>query len=268
MAEGIELVATAISSGVPIEAVYLAVEHAGRPEVQALRHGAVRAGLRVHELAPGVLDRVAGTVTPQPVLAVLPLPAQDLSHLEGVTMAVVGVDLRDPGNAGTVLRCADASGVDVVAFCGATVDPYNPKAVRASAGSIFHLPVVVWPSWSQVLERLGAGGIRRLGTASHGGQDYAGVDWRVPSAVVLGNEAHGLSPEVLASLDATVSVPMEGRAESLNVAMSCAVVCFEALRQRRLGQGRGSLVVPQPGPGRAGPETTRPTMPPMSSEAP
>ncbi len=191
---------------------------------------AVAGGARVYELAPGVVERVASTVTPQPVLAVFPM-VDVPSVPAGADLVVVMADVRDPGNAGTVLRSADAAGADAVVCCGSTVDPYNPKTVRASAGSLFHVPVVLADDPVDLLEVLGETGFRRLGAVVRGGEDYDGVDWTVPSALVLGNEAHGL-PDGL-PLDGLVGIPMAGRAESLNVGMACAVLCFEALRQRR-----------------------------------
>lgn len=182
------------------------------------------------ELAPGVMERIADTVTPQPVLALFPMV--DVEEVpEGAQLVVVMADVRDPGNAGTVLRTADASGVDAVICCGGTVDPYNPKTVRASAGSLFHVPVVIGEEPGPVLEKLGHSGFRRLGTVVRGGEDYAEVDWSAPTALVLGNEAAGLGATL--PLDGTISIPMTGRAESLNVGMACAVICFEASRRRR-----------------------------------
>ncbi len=191
---------------------------------------ALSAGARVYELAPGVIERVASTVTPQPLLAVFPMP--EVPEVpDDAQLVVVMADVRDPGNAGTVLRTADAAGVGAVVVCGGTVDPYNPKTVRASAGSLFHVPVVLGDDPASVLGGLGASGFRRLGAVVRGGQDYAAVDWSARTALVLGNEAWGL-PDGL-ELDGLVGIPMAGRAESLNVGMACAVLCFEALRQRR-----------------------------------
>lgn len=236
VAEGVELVRTALEAGVLPESVYLAAEGASDPAAGAVAAQAEALGVRVFELAAGVMARVADTVTPQPLLAVFPMLDVGLPATAGGDLVVVMVDVRDPGNAGTVLRTADAAGAAGVVCCGGTVDPYNPKTVRSSAGSLFHVPVVVAGAPGPALDALGALGYRRLGTAVRGGEDYALVDWRSPSAVVLGNEATGL-PAGLA-LDVEVGVPMAGRAESLNVGMACAVLCFEALRQRRLGAVR------------------------------
>lgn len=228
MAEGIEVVRTGLAAGCLPEAVYVAHEGATSDAVTDLVQRAAELGTRCYELAPGVMARVADTVTPQPVMAVFPM-----LHVEAVPpdarLAVVMVDVRDPGNAGTVLRTADAAGVDAVVCCGGTVDPYNPKTVRSSAGSLFHVPLVLGGDPANVLEGLER--MHRLGTVVRGGTDYAEIDWTVPIALVLGNEASGL-PGTL-PLDGTVGIPMAGRAESLNVGMACAVLCFEALRQRR-----------------------------------
>ncbi|MGH9092584.1 MAG: TrmH family RNA methyltransferase [Acidimicrobiales bacterium] len=229
VAEGVELLRTALDAGALPEAVYVAAE--GGHGVAELATTVEARGVRVHRLAPGVMARVAGTVTPQGVLGVFPMVDRGPEVLAGGTLAVVLLDVRDPGNAGTVLRTADAAGVDAVVCCGGTVDPYNPKTVRSSAGSIFHVPLVVEPDPAAVLAVLAANGYRCLGTGVRAGEDYAAVDWRVPTAVVLGNEAAGLPAGL--GLDGTVAVPMEGRAESLNVGTACAVLCFEALRQRR-----------------------------------
>ncbi|MDA8310380.1 MAG: RNA methyltransferase [Actinomycetota bacterium] len=242
VAEGIEVVRTGLLAGAVPESLYVASGAAdadgGVAEVVSLANAV---GARIFELAPGVVERVSSTVTPQPVLAIF--PALDLPSVpEEADLVVVLADVRDPGNAGTVLRTADASGAGAVVCCGGTVDPYNPKTVRASAGSLFHVPVVLAGEPVALLETLGASGLRRLGAVARGGQDYAGVDWSVRTALVLGNEAWGL-PEGLV-LDGLVGIPMSGRAESLNVGMACAVLCFEALRQRRSGPGRRRSTMP------------------------
>jgi len=155
-----------------------------------------------------------------------------LDTLAPPELAVVCVDVRDPGNAGTVLRSCDASAVDAVFLCAGTVDPFNPKTVRSSAGSIFHVQVVVAAETIAVVDWLHRRGVRVLGTSADG-VDYARLDLTGPSAFVLGNESSGLSPSLSSSFDAMVAIPMAGRAESLNVGVAAAVLCFEAQRQRR-----------------------------------
>ena len=237
--EGATLLAEALAAGTPIESVYVAPGgHEGPSAVAVLN--AQSAGARLFDLADGVLERIAGTVTPQPVLAVLPFIGVGLSELSASSLLVVCVDVRDPGNAGTVLRSAEAAGVDGVVCCDGTVDIYNPKCVRASAGSLFHVPVVAGGDALTVLQEIGGWGLQRLGTAGSRGDAYTEADLRRPTALVLGNEAHGLpvgpaDRGVLDGvLDGLVHIPMSGRGESLNVGMACAVLSFEAARQRRL----------------------------------
>jgi TrmH family RNA methyltransferase len=155
------------------------------------------------------------------------------------SLIVVLVEVRDPGNAGTALRAADASGSAAVIFAGDSVDPYNPKTVRSSAGSLFHVPLVVRPDAAALAAELAEAGFRTLGTLVRDGDDYAALDWSVPTAIFLGNESTGLAPALSASLSGSLAIPMAGRAESLNVGVACAVVCFEAFRQRR-GGGAGA----------------------------
>lgn len=242
VAEGAELLRTALRAGYAIESVYVAPAGADDPLTRESLDSALAAGARLFALAPGVLERVADTVTPQPVLTVLPMldapMAPGAGRPEDHPLIVVTVDVRDPGNAGTVLRTADAAGVSSVIFSGDSVDPYNPKTVRASAGSLFHVPFTVQEDPVLLATSLASAGYRTLATMVREGDDYAALDWSVPTALFLGNESAGLPADVVEATGGSVVVPMEGRAESLNVGMACAVMCFEALRQRR-GSGAG-----------------------------
>jgi TrmH family RNA methyltransferase len=190
------------------------------------------AGIRCSVLKEGVLERVGSTVTPQPVLAVARKPAADPSVFARDGLIVLGVALGDPGNVGTLLRSAEASGTAAIVLSAGSVDAYNPKVVRASAGAIFGVHVI--EGWSAVdaLDALGSEGRRRWGAVARGGTPYHAVDFREPVAVVLGNEAHGFGDDVAAHLDGWLSIPMAAPAESLNVAMAGAVIGFEAARQR------------------------------------
>ncbi len=238
MTEGAELLRCALEAGVPIESVYLAPAGDSDPAAQDVCRRATAVGARVFPLAAGVLERVADTVTPQPVLAVLPMlddPAAATETAAPGALVIVLVDVRDPGNAGTVLRAADASGARAVVFAGESVDPYNPKTVRSSAGSLFHVPFSVRDDADALAADLASAGYRNLATVVRDGDDYAALDWSIPTAVFFGNESSGLDPVQSAKLDGAVAIPMAGRAESLNVGVASAVVAFEAFRQRRGG---------------------------------
>ena len=228
MVEGTKLVREALAAGAAVETVFAEAE-----ADPGLLEQAEAAEARVLELAPGVLGRVASTVTPQPVVAVVADLTVDLDAVGEAPLVVVCVGVGDPGNAGTVLRSAEAAGAGAVVFCGASVDVYNTKTVRASAGALFHVPLVVEGDPTTVLARLGSFGLRRLGAAVGAGRDYTTVDFTAPTAVVLGSEPTGLPPALTTVLDEWVTIPMTGRSESLNVGMAAAVLCFEAARQRR-----------------------------------
>ena len=230
--EGAKVLSEALAAGVAVEGVYVT---AGT--VDPVVDAAVNAGIRVYDVSPGVIERVGDASTPQPLLAVVPSVTVALEALRAATFLVVLVDVRDPGNAGTVLRTAEAAGAGGVICCDGSVDVFNPKTVRASAGSLFHVPVVGGGDAVEVLEKIGGWGLRRLGTAARGGADYATADLRAPVAVVLGNEAHGLPAAIAPHIDELVTIPMTGRTESLNVSMAAAVLCFETARQRRIASG-------------------------------
>jgi TrmH family RNA methyltransferase len=230
--EGVKLLASALEAGAPVEAVFVDDTARSHPDVAPVLDTALSRGARVFDLAPGVLERVADTVAPQPVLAVVAMPMATLDELAGKTFVVVCVDVRDPGNAGAVIRVAHAAGAAGVVCCEGTVDPFNPKTVRASAGSVLHLPVVVVGDALEALDALGAFGLRRLGAASRGGTPYTEADLTSPLALVLGNEASGLPPRLEDHLEGRVTIPMGGGAESLNVSTAAAVLCFESARRR------------------------------------
>lgn len=185
----------------------------------------------VHRLAPGVIEKVATTETPQPVMAIVSRRASTVDVLRTATFVVVADRIADPGNLGTILRSAEASGAGAVVLTPGTVDPTNPKVVRASAGSIFHVPIVD----DLPLADLADHALVRLGTSSHLGRDFTTTDLTRRVAIVLGNEAHGLGDD--APVDEWITIPHLGRSESLNVAMAAAVLCFEVARQRRVASG-------------------------------
>lgn len=179
----------------------------------------------IHHLGPNVIERVASTTSPQPVIAVVAM--RDLRVPADADFVVIVDRLNDPGNAGTLLRCAEAAGAQALICTPGSVDVYNPKVVRASAGSLFRVPVVALP-WSAITSL----GLTTMATSSHLGEVYTDVDLTGPTAIVLGNEAHGLADD--ARVDRWLTIPQHGRAESLNVAMAGAVLLFEVARQRRL----------------------------------
>ena len=204
----------------------------------ALHEVAVRAqelGVDLVVAADTVLARLTATVTPQGLVGVAPFLDVALDAVPDGCVAVLH-DVRDPGNAGTILRSADAAGASGVVFAGASVDPYNPKTVRASAGSIFHLPIVRGAPTPDAIDGLRRRGHRVLAMDAQGSESLYATDLSGPVAFVFGNEAHGLPQDVVALADATVRVPHAGGAESLNLAAAATVCLFD--RARRLA-GKG-----------------------------
>jgi TrmH family RNA methyltransferase len=238
--EGAKLVSVALDAGVSLEAIFAAPEAWSGVGTEAVLRRAYSSGIQVHKLAGGVIERVAGTVTPQAVLGLAPFVDVELEALRRGSLVVVCAGVRDPGNAGTVLRSAEAAGADGVVFCDGSVDLYNPKTVRASAGSLFHLRHVTGGEAVEVLSTIRSWGMSCLAAVARGGRPYTQADLTDRVVLVLGNEASGLGPELGAVIDEEVTIPMAGRAESLNVGMAATLLCFEAARQRS-GTAGGSL---------------------------
>lgn len=217
--EGPSLVAAAADHGWEIESVFTAAGH------QPARTFAAE----TYELGPGVIERVASTEAPQPLLAVVRRRTASLDALATCSFVLVGDRTADPGNAGTMLRSAEAAGAEAVVFTAGSVDVFNPKVVRSSAGALFSVPNLVVDA--ALDEVLAVPGLRSFGTSSHTGTEYSQADYLGPSAIVVGNEAHGLESDT--GVDEWVTIPHAGRAESLNVAMAATVLVFEVARQRR-----------------------------------
>ncbi|MEU6685368.1 RNA methyltransferase [Streptomyces sp. NPDC046832] len=210
--------------------------------------GAAReAGARVHLAAEQVIADISTTVTPQGLVGVcrfLDTPFEEVLAARPRLVALLA-NVRDPGNAGTVLRCADAAGAEAVVLTDASVDVYNPKAVRASVGSLFHLPVAVGVPVEQAVDGLRDAGVRILAADGAGDRDLDDeLDKGTmggPTAWVFGNEAWGLPEETRALTDAVVRVPIHGKAESLNLATAAAVCLYASARAQRASGGCRSV---------------------------
>ncbi len=209
--------------------VYVTAEAAERhsPLVEA----AGEARIRVHEVTTEVLAAMVETPSPQGIAAVCRMLDVDLetlvAGLPDDALVCVLTNVRDPGNAGTVIRGADAAGADAVIVSDASVDVYNSKVVRSTAGSLWHLPLCVGEPVPVILEALRARGIALLAADGAGTTLLPDADLARAHAWVMGNEAWGLEPEVRDGCDEVVRVPIHGLAESLNLAMA-ATVCLYA----------------------------------------
>lgn len=225
----------AIRAGVDIDTVYV--------EPAALDHEAIwaarDAGLRLRDTTAGALSKVLDLDAPQQMVAVAAQSHADLDQLlatslEGGRPVLVLAGLSDPGNVGTLVRVAEAAGCAGVVLGPNTADLFNPKTVRATAGAVFRVPVVRVEDLAGTLSTLGVAGIASVATV--GGAEAPppeSVDLTGAVAVVIGNEAHGLDPELARACTSQVRIPMEGLVESLNAAVAGAAVLFDAARQRR-----------------------------------
>jgi TrmH family RNA methyltransferase len=208
-------------------------------EVDLMR-AAARAAVTLRVVTERVLISLGDTVTPQGVVAVVDTPSADLetAFAGSPRLAVVLDRISDPGNAGTVIRTADAAGAAVVVATRGSVDVWSGKCVRSSAGSVFHLPLVTEVSVESAIEAARAAGCVVLATAADGPDDLDDLADRdslaVPTAWLFGSEAHGVSADVRRLADRVVRLPIYGRAESLNLAAAAAVCLYASARAQRL----------------------------------
>jgi TrmH family RNA methyltransferase len=240
--DGPTLLAEALDSGVELECAFVDRSERDGPgphKVAALVHRLDAAGVRVHDVAATVLAGALDLVTPQGMAAIAHRRRCSLDLVtatpSGLVLVLAGV--ADPGNAGTILRSAEASGVSAVIVTEGSVDLFAPKAVRASAGALFRLPVVTGEPGPGLVRVLRDSAIRVFGTTARDATPYDRADLGGECAIVVGNEAHGVPAEVDDLVDERLTIPMYGPTESLNVAMAATLLCFEAARQRRTPPG-------------------------------
>lgn len=201
-----------------------------------IRDAAADAGLEVSFATEGVIDALAGTVTPQGIVAVArqqPTAVREV-FAANPQLVVICERVRDPGNLGTIVRAADAVGADAVVLTGRTVDPYNPKVVRSTTGSLFHLPIALGIDLATAVGHARIAGMRVVAADVRGG-DFLGARAGLagPTAWLFGNEAHGLDEDALALADLALRLPIFGKAESLNLATAASVCLYETAFAQR-----------------------------------
>ena len=242
LAEGPQAVREAVTSfdGRPAAAVEVFVTPVARERHADTVNRAIHAGVPVVDADETALAGLSETVTPQGIVAMCRSVARaDVSqavHTEARLVAVL-VEGQDPGNAGTVIRCADAAGADAVVLTAGSVDPEGGKAVRASAGGVFHLPIAAGAPIVDVAEALRSRGLTVLAADGDADVDldHAEEILARPTAWLFGNEARGLPEDIRALADHVVAVPIHGRAESLNLATAAAVCLYASARAHRAG---------------------------------
>ncbi|HAY60970.1 MAG: RNA methyltransferase [Acidaminococcaceae bacterium] len=238
VAEGLRAVREAIAYG-RVESLFVTDDEAER--LGDWLDKAVSRGARLYRVDGKVMARLSDTKTPQGVLAVAAMPRTGLADLRpglpDPDAPVVVLDrIQDPGNLGTIIRTADAAGVLAVLLLEGCVDAYSPKVVRATMGSLFHLPLVQHLAAEEVLSWCSRQGFRTVATCLEGASDLYRADLSGKQAFLLGNEANGVTPALQQAAAERVYIPMPGKAESMNVAMAAGIILFEALRRRRYGR--------------------------------
>lgn len=227
--EGTKLVSAAVESRTRIEAIAVASSYSEEVPV----------GAPVTELSDGLFRSVSSLESPEGVMAVALRPTGVALPETGVLAVAAGI--HDPGNLGAVARVAEASGASALVVLAGSADPFGPKAVRGSMGSVLRLPVIEMRNVDELR------GFRLAALVPRGGEDFRDIDWSPPVAIVLGGESSGIEDALLARCELRVSIPMQGGVESLNVAAAAALVLYEAARKTSRPSGERSARGPRAG---------------------
>lgn len=232
--EGVHLVLEALNSGAAVSVIVYDAERGIPAELLQARSASDIA--EWIQASRAVMAKCTGTDTPPPVFAVVEKLSYDSEAWFGESCLVVVLDgVRDPGNAGTIIRSADAVGATAVILGKGCVDLYNPKTVRSTMGSLFHLPIIE-ADLLQLLPQARDKQVKLIGTSLQAEHTCYSYDWTQSTWLLMGSESDGLSSEVRQLVDESVIIPMHGQAESLNVAMAATVLLYESLRQRSYSQ--------------------------------
>jgi RNA methyltransferase, TrmH family len=231
--EGIKLIQEAINGRLRIEEIFVAQSQRQEPEVERLLAQTKSLGTEIVEVADRVFPSISETESPQGLLALARLPQFDLDELlDDDPLLLVGFELQDPGNLGTLLRSAEAFGGRAVLLTRKSVSPLNAKVVRASAGSIFRIPCLIRLEIHQLMDALTQRGFTLLATTPRGTVDFREAVYGGKVALLVGNEARGLDGDVLCRVHTQIRIPMNGSVESLNASIATSIILCEAARQR------------------------------------
>jgi len=233
--DGLHLLADALAAGLRIEVAAFTPAALARADGEGRRLAAAAEarGARIVEVAGTVMDALSPTRSPSGVVALAARPEEAWPlAASGLPLVVLAVGVQDPGNLGAIVRACDAAGAAGVVVAGAAADPFGWKALRGAMGSTFRLPVVAQQPVGLAVATARLHGLRVLATTPRVGRPLHEVDFTGPTAILLGGEGSGLEPDVEQLADDRVSIPMRAPVESLNVAVSAALVVYEAYRQR------------------------------------
>lgn len=186
-------------------------------------------------VADNVFDRMSQTQTPQGIMAVVRMKDNSLSDmLSGNPLLIMVENLQDPGNLGTIIRMGEGAGVTGVIMSPNTVDIYNPKTIRSTMGSIFRVPFIYVQDFGEAVSECQKSGVKVYAAHLDGNNTYLGEDYSTPTAFLIGNEGNGLTDDITKQADTLIRIPMEGEVESLNAAIACTILTYEAVRQRNV----------------------------------
>ncbi len=233
--DGAHLVVDALAAGLPLDTVAFTARAGSSPEGARLLERLTATSADLVEVSEPMMAMMSPVSSPSGVVAIAHRPDASLDRVLAASPALVvaAVDVQEPGNVGAVVRAAEAGGATGAAFCGASADPFGWKALRGSMGSVLRLPVLGGVTPGEVLAAARTAGLRILATVPRGGAVPESLDLRPPTLLLFGGEGSGLADEILRAADARVSIPMRAPVESLNVAVSAALLVYEAARQRR-----------------------------------
>lgn len=232
--EGIRIVSAAVEAGAPIETLIVAPGLLKSPHARALVERQAEAGAPVLEVTPAVFESISAKEGPQGLAAVVRQRWSVLDSLKAdAGLCWIALDAaQDPGNIGTIMRTADAVGAAGLILLGASADPHDPEAVRASMGALFSL-ALARSSWDVLAAWARANGAALVGTSDKGASDYQAIRYPAPRVLVMGSEREGLRPDQQAACDVMARIPMVGHSDSLNLAVATAVMLYEFFNQAR-----------------------------------
>lgn len=236
LVEGIRLVKEAVDTGAPVEIIFHCPDRLKSELALRTIEEARRRGVKCLQVSERVIGSICMKENPQGIAAVVGKVDRSLDELkvEGGSLILWAHGIGDPGNLGTMIRTADAFGVDWFILSGGSADPFDPKSVRASMGSIFSVPVIIEPDPMRIASRLRGEGVKLIATSPSGGKPCFQADYEPPLALMVGSEGEGLPEELMGLADERIRIPMVGRADSLNVAVAAGIALYEIVRSLSL----------------------------------
>jgi len=231
--EGERVLEMALASGVILKRVFYTDEFVSKGNRKSLVKSVTTGDVEVLEISTKVMRSISDTETPQGIAAIASLRKYELEDLKESENPVLLIcdRVKEPGNLGSIIRSSDAFGADAVMIVPGTCNPFSPKVIRASAGSIFNIPLIFVPG-EKLIPWMKARQLRLLVTDPYGGESIFHIDFTLPFALVLGEEAGGVSKFFKEKADLFIHIPLKGRADSLNVSISAAIILYEAQKQR------------------------------------